>query len=141
MDRRVVPFRRWHYNWLLERESLEGGSFHLSPQIAEQAEHENSWTGVVEGAPIACAGTMLYWPGRHMAWAYILLGVRRHMPWVTEEVKKALDRVPGRIELTVRRDFPAGQRWAERLGFTVETPCLRAFGPEGEDHVGYVRFG
>lgn len=140
MDRRVVPFRRWHYDWLTEQESAENGSFRLPPQAAEQAERENSWTGVVDGTPVACAGTIQYWPGRHMAWAYIVRKARRHMPWVTVEVQKALDRMEGRVELTVRRDFPAGQRWAERLGFTVETPVLRAFGPEGEDHVGYVRF-
>ena len=141
MDRRTVPFRRWHYDWIVEQDAAEGGMFRLSPQVAAQAEGENSWTGVVDGAPVACAGTMQYWPGRHMAWAYIVRGARRHMPWITKEVVKVLDQVRGRIELTVRCDFPAGQRWAARLGFVVETPVLRAFGPEGEDHVGWVRFG
>ena len=43
-------------------------------------------------------------------------------------------------ESTVRRDFALGQRWARMLGFEIETPVLRQFGPEGEDHVGYVKF-
>lgn len=139
-DRRVVPFRAWHYEWLLKHEATEHGS---QPSMGdmEMVARENSWTGVVDGSVFVCAGTIRQWRGRHCAWAYIALvpGWKRHMPWVTEEVRKALDKLEGRIEFTVRADFPAGQRWAQRLGFQVETPLLKAYGPEGEDHVGFVR--
>lgn len=132
----VVPFRRWHYKWLMDRTA---GVFMPEPVLA-QLEGENSWTGVVENDPLVCAGTVQQWPGRHVAWAYLGDDTGPHMRWITREVQQNLTRVQGRIELTVRCDFPAGHRWAEMLGFKVETPRMEGFGPEGEDHTGYVRF-
>ena len=141
VDRRVVPFRRWHYAWLADGfRAAEGGDFRLSPGALASLEGENSWTGLIEGEVMVCAGTIAQWPGRHTAWAYVARGTLRHMPWITAETKKALDAVKGRIEFTVRADFPAGLRWAKTLGFEVETPLLKNYGPEGESHVGFVRF-
>jgi hypothetical protein len=141
LDRRVVPFKSYHYDWLLAHESIEHGVY--KPPSAEiiALETQNSWTGVVNGDVIVCAGTIQQWVGRHISWAYIARrpGVWRHMPWVTEETLKVLAKVPGRIEMTVRTDFHAGQRWALRLGFHVETPLMSKYGPENEDHIGYVR--
>ena len=62
------------------------------------------------------------------------------MVFIAGAVQRALGRVKGRVEFTVRADFEKGHRWAKMLGFTVESPLLRAYGPLGEDHVGYVRF-
>lgn len=139
MDRRVVPFKRWHYEWLAAVPSAEHGSFLPSAEVLSQLEKQNSWTGVVDGDPIVCAGTLQHWPGRHLAWAYIRSGLLKHMPWITDEVLKNLATVKGRVELPVRADFPAGQRWARRLGFEVEAPLMRAYGPDGADYIGYVR--
>ncbi len=47
--------------------------------------------------------------------------------------------VKGRMEFTVRKDFAAGHVFARLLGFEVETPCMKSYGPFGEDHVGYIR--
>lgn len=140
-DRRVVPFRHWHYEWLIDHESLEYGGWKPPASAMSSLENENSWTGVVDGKVVVVAGTIQQWPTRHVAWAYIAQkrGVLKHMPWITEETIKALDRVKGRVELTVRTDFAPGQRWAERIGFKVETPLLKMYGPEGEDHIGYLR--
>lgn len=102
-------------------------------------ESANSWTGVVDGTPVVCAGTLQQWPGRHTAWAYVAKGTRPHMAWITERVRENLDGLKGRIELTVRADFAPGLRWARRLGFAVESPLLKMYGPHGEDHVGFVR--
>lgn len=142
LDRRVVPFKRHHYEWLsaLSHRAEGGLNLPISASVFDQLEAENSWTGVVDGEPVVCAGTMMQWPGRHTAWAYVAKGTLPLLPWITQHVRAAVERVKGRIEFTVRSDFPAGQRWARSLGFQVETPLLRAFGPEGEDHVGYVRF-
>lgn len=140
-DRRVVPFKRWHYEWLRDASrSAEGGvSYDLSDEIYRQLEASNSWTAVVDGDPIMCAGTLQQWPGRHTAWAYVARGTLPHLMWMTEQARANLERVPGRIEFTVRTDFPAGHRWAKSLGFEVETPVMKAFGPQGESHTGYVR--
>lgn len=139
-DLRVVPFKRVHYEWLRESNPTADGGMFVAPEgVLSQLEQQNSWTGVVDGTPIACAGTIQQWPGRHMAWAYMGRNTGRHMVWITRAVRANLAQVKGRIELTVRADFAAGQRWAEMLGFRVETPCLERYGPHGEDHVGYAR--
>ena len=140
-DLRVVPFRRWHYEWLTDSNpTADGGSFIAVDGVLGQLETQNSWTGVVEGNPIACAGTIQQWRGRHTAWAYLGKNTAPYMVWITKQARIQLDKVTGRIEFTVRADFPAGQKWAGMLGFEVETPCMKGYGPEGESHVGYVRF-
>lgn len=140
-DLREVPFKRWHYEWLMAaHEKAEGGfGMVLSPPMLDVLEKANSWTGVVDGDPVACGGTLEQWPGRHLAWAYIARGTLRLLPWITRHSKDYVSRPKGRVEMTVRKTFAAGHRWARELGFEVETPLLRAYGPGGEDHVGYVR--
>jgi hypothetical protein len=88
-----------------------------------------------------CAGTIEQWRGRRTCWAYLNKDTGPNMRWITRRCKEHLDAIPGRLEFTVRQDFAAGHRWAKLLGFEVETPLLVAYGPEGEDHVGYVRPG
>jgi hypothetical protein len=141
MNRIVVPFRSWHFEWLLAGgKPSDGFDIKFSPEALRQLERENTWTGVVDGDPVACAGTICQWPGRHSAWAYLGLNTGPHMLWLTLETAKRIATVKGRIEASVRSDFSAGQRWMKMLGFSVETPCMKSFGPQGEDHVGFVRF-
>src|SRR3990167_2048474 len=125
-DRRIVPFRHWHYDWL-DGEPAEGRHWQINWRLLLQLESLNSWTGTVDGKPVFCAGTMEQWPGRHTAWAYMSKGTLPHMAWITKEVRKNLEGMVGRIEFTVRKSFPAGQRWARHLGFEVETPILHAY--------------
>jgi hypothetical protein len=139
VDRRVVPFKRWHYEWLANAGQAVDQRTRISDYTLAQLEQFNSWTGVMDGSPVLCAGTIQQWPGRHIAWAYLNESTGRQMLRITNEVKRKLLEVKGRIEFTVRADFPAGHRWAKLIGFEVETPLLKAYGPEGEDHVGYVR--
>lgn len=137
MLRSVVPFRRWHYAWLSDNGSA---GLPMARSTLMHLEQQNSWTFVLDGEVIACVGSMAQWPGRHTLWAYLNDSTGPRMRWITRESLRLLRDVAGRVEFTVRADFLAGQRWAKLLGFEVETPLLRAFGPEGEDHVGYVRF-
>lgn len=138
MDRKVIPFKRWHYDWL--GVGIEPGLARLHDSVLAHLEAQNSWTGVVDGEVVFCAGTTQQWPTRHTTWALLHETLsRQHMLWITREVIAGLDRVKGRIELTVRRDFPQGMKWARLLGFRLETPLLACYGPEGEDHAGFVR--
>ena len=136
-DLRVVEFKPWHYAYLADDRTQAA----VPVEVIERLEGHGSWTGLWRDEPIVVAGLVPQWPGRHIAWAYFARGTLRHLPWISERVMEKLAEVKGRVELTVRADFRAGHRWAKRLGFEVETPRLRAYGPEGEDHVGYVRIG
>ena len=139
IDRRVTPFMPWHYDWLRASEPAEGATLTIDETTLGVIAKSNSWTGAVDGAPVICAGTIQHWPGRHMAWAYVARGTLKHLSWITERVRENLAGLKGRIEFTVRADFAPGLRWAKSLGFEVETPLMKSFGPLGENHVGFVR--
>ena len=136
----MVPFRRWHLDWLGDT-MADGNTYRLDLETARMLEKMGTcWTGVVDGDPIACGGIIPVWPGRSQAWILLNEKTGPHMFWITKRVAEALERTKGRIELTVRADFELGHRWARMLGFSVETPRMEAYGPQGEAHVGYVRF-
>lgn len=138
-DYKIVPFRRWHVDWLLEDGDAEGGFFRPDQGTLQCMESmANNWTILLGANPLLCGGTLEQWPGRHIAWAYLNKHTGRHMAFVTRKAYEYIRRANGRIEFTVRKDFEPGHRWAKMLGFEVETPLLKAWGPEGEDHVGYV---
>ncbi len=102
-------------------------------------EKQNSWTAVVDGNVIACAGTQQQWPGRHQAWAFMTYATKDHMLWLTRSVREKISLLKGRIDFTVRSDFAAGHRWAELLEFQPEAH-FEQWGPEAESHIQYVRF-
>ena len=138
---KVVPFKRWHIDFLLTHGDAEGGSFRLDEPTLDALEAApNTWTLLWDAEPLLCGGTVPMWPGRHTAWCFMNKLAARHMTFVTRYARKTLERVKGRIEFTVRADFPQGHRWARMLGFEIETLVLKGYGPEGEDHVGYVKF-
>lgn len=133
LDRMVVPFKAWHLNWLDSRAQL-------TEQEMQGMEQQNSRTFVVGGHVVAAAGTLQYWPGRHNAWAYMSPATGLHMRWLTREVERELKLLKGRIEMTVLVNFQAGHRWALMLGFSLETPAMKGYAPDGSTHAMYTRF-
>lgn len=136
----VVAFEPEHHTALEADAAPVGGATGLVtyPMLRLMASNP-SLTLLADGRPVACGGVLQQWPGRYSGWAFLNPSSARHMVAVTRGTRNLLDALVGRIEMTVRVDFHAGHRWAKMLGFEIETPLLRAFGPEGEDHVGYVR--
>lgn len=140
----VVRFQRWHMARVMGGPTTEVGAMNLSDLETLRAleRSANTWTALVEDTPIACGGTVEYWPGRHQAWALLATEAKDSILGVTRAARAALRSVKGRVECTVRDDFPAGKGWAELLGFKVENKpgVLKGYGPQGEDHVAYVLF-
>ena len=137
----MVPMRHWQYRWLIDRTpAAEGQRYGLTDEQLKNIEGPLSWTLVCDGEPVVCGGFIQQWPGRYMSWSYVDPAHGKNMVIITREVKKKVDEIQGRIEMTVRASFTQGLRWARLLGFSVETPLMRGYGPEGEDHVGFVRF-
>jgi len=141
MTHKVVPFRRWHLSWLIDAGPPASGVQVQGLDMVRYLESQHSWTVLHDGTPLLCGGLILQWPGRYTGWAYLNQLTAAHMVYVTRRTRRWLASVKGRIEITVRRDFPQGHRWAQLLGFVVENQpgILEAYGPEGEDHVAYVR--
>ena len=133
----IARFQRWHLACLSQ--SFGGVYLPDDPLMLREIEQApNTWTILHDGTPIAAGGTLEQWPGRHMAWATLGEESRRHMLTITRAAYQTVRRAKGRVEMTVRENFAAGHRWAALLGFSVETPLLASYGPQGENHVGYV---
>lgn len=137
----VVPFKAEHMDNMLAAEPGEIPEEMQNREFYAALESQpNSWTLLREGEPLWCGGTIEQWPGRHLGWSYVSQNAGPAMRRITREAVRVLDRAPGRTEITVKADFVEGHRWAQLLGFEIETPLLRAYAPDGSDHVGYVRF-
>jgi len=136
----AAPFRRWHLHVLTADGTPPGSLFVDNDTVRAMEQAPNLITLMDDGMPVAAGGTMELWPNRHIAWALLPLTTSPVMLAVTREAQRRVAAVKGRVEMTVLRSFDAGHRWAKMLGFEVETPVLRAYGPGGEDFTGYVRF-
>jgi hypothetical protein len=101
-----------------------------------------SFTAMLDGRIIGLAGLLPQWPGRAIAWVLASNVPMRCWPAITRETIRVLEAAHTagyrRIEMTARADDPPANRWALRLGFKPYA-ALWMYGPDGADHVGYVR--
>ena len=139
----LKPFEYWHMSALEHTDAVDGFNAKcLDIQSSKALELLDSWSLIDEaGDIIGCAGTIPQWEGRCIAWVYLTQRSGKCMLRITRLVKKYLESVIGRIEMTVRADFKPGHKWARLLGFYIENPpgLLKGYGPQGEDHIAYVR--
>ena len=104
----------------------------------ERAKH--SYTGILDGKPVFCAGVSEVWPGHLEAWAYMPRHTSKHMIQITRIVKRFFDLMPFvRVEAAIDCNFSAGRRWVEMLGFELEAPRMRKYSPDGRDHALYAK--
>jgi hypothetical protein len=98
-----------------------------------------SYTAMVDGRPIACAGLAEQWEGRALAWALIGQDAGPHFVRMVRGMRRALDMSRWRrIEAQVDAEFVEGIRLAVMLGFEVESK-MRLFTTEGRDAFMFVR--
>jgi RimJ/RimL family protein N-acetyltransferase len=141
-----IPFRPEHLAAL----RLQAAQAYLQPLLARRdygaaLAGPDTWTGIVAGRVIGCAGVLPQWPGRAIAWALLTRELTsRHFLRVHYKVMGVLDeaqrRGSRRIETSVDAGFDAGHRWARALGFRPEG-LMRAYSPDGRDHVLYACVG
>lgn len=138
----IVEYKPEH----LHQIDLQEGQAYLSnwvtPELAASLGGSGwAYTGMDGDAPVGCAGVINVWQGRGIAWAYLSKGVSRHnFIAVHKAVVRFLDACYiQRVEMTVDCDFEPGHRWAGMLGFTMESPRMRAYRPDGGDCALYAR--
>lgn len=136
----IVPFEADHIFNLRLQDAQEMFYNKFSPNYARALEDVgNGWTALVAGRPIACAGFAEQWEGRALAWALLAQDSGPYFVRITRAVRRALDMAHWRrVEAQVDAEFVAGIRWANMLGFQVESK-LEKFTPEGRDAFMYVR--
>lgn len=102
--------------------------------------HGQAWTALDGDRVLGVAGLGVHYPGRAEAWCMIGAGVPR-TAWLAIH-RAVLGVLAGaefrRVEATSRVGFEAAHRWLHLLGFDAEGP-LRAYGPDGADHIRWAR--
>lgn len=136
----IVPFKSEHLHDLHLQDAQSMFYDKFSPGYGRALEdHGNGWTALIDERPIACAGLIEQWEGRALAWALLANDIQPYFVRITRAVRRALEMANyRRIEAHVDAEFGAGCRWADMLGFAVESK-MRAFTPNGRDAFQYVR--
>lgn len=112
----------------------------FTPDIAADLAAIGGWAIEDGGEVLAIGGVLPYWSGNGLGWMWLAKGWRRKAKAVTQTVMAILDSLSyNRIEIGVLYGFEAGCRWAERLGFALEIPRAKKWGPDGLDYSVYVR--
>lgn len=102
----------------------------------------NAYSCIVNGRVQVIAGVAPISSQISIAWALVGEDCRVHMVAATRAMRWIIDSSPApRIETTVRRDFKAGHRWLNMLGFNNETPemGMKNYDEEGQTHDLYAR--
>lgn len=144
MNGELVPFKAEHWVEVSALPLVEAGM--PSPKALATIEmgralEGNAWSFRVGELIVACGGTQVMWPGRSAAWFYMTVFALPYKHTILKKVKEVLAAAPeGRVECTACASLLHRERWMRFLGFELESPLLKGYGPFGEDHVGYVRF-
>jgi len=139
----VVPFCATHLKPLHLQAAQANIRRFLNRNVGASLETAGpAFTALSGGEVIACAGVMEVWSGRLQAWALLSACGPRLFLQVHRAVARFLDAQKAqRIETAVDCDFAEGHRWVRLLGFRMEAPRMRLFGPDGRDAALYARVG
>ena len=139
---KIEPYRPEHLTKLaLQPDQQAARVFISEPGYPEMLASTNAFTAIIDGRIVGCAGIMELWKGRGMAWALLTGEIGgENMRRIHFAVKRYLDASTfQRIEATCDVNFAQGHRWLRLLGFTMETPVMRRYRPDGGDEAMYVR--
>ena len=135
----LVPFKADHLATLVNRDTAQRDPWTLA---VEKQQSGPAMTGMLDDLVLGCAGVILPWPGMGLAWMVLGEKVGNHGIWMTKMVRRFLDDVIRchslhRLEAVVLADNERNQRWIERLGFTRENGCARAYTQDQRDAIRY----
>lgn len=137
---RIVPLEQWHLEKIDAQQEHKYVQAWITPAVKEELAAGMSFAAVDGDKIFGCAGVLEYWPGRMGAWAYLSGDCGRHFVRIHRAVQSFLEMSDyARIEAAAAIGFGPGHRWLELLGFTVETPVMRGYLPNGADATMYVR--
>lgn len=102
-----------------------------------------SYTIIIDGKIIACAGVVLHPFNNGEAWTLFSQDFYSHVKGCYQEIKKGLDRIMAdnklkRVEALVDCRDGAALNFIEHLGFKVEGK-KKKYGPNGEDMFMFAR--
>lgn len=138
----VVPFLPSHLKDLILHEYINFVQDVLSdPEYSEFLNNGMSYTALVDGKVICCAGFLKTGTSKLEAWALLSKDSGIHMLGILRAMLRELKNLEyKRIQTNVRCDFKQGIKFIEALGFKNETPNgMKDFGDDGHDYYLYAR--
>ena len=141
----IVKFEISHFDRINLRDWDLMGTQHMD-NVRERVEfyagQGPSYTGMIDGEIMGCAGVFLHWPGMGEAWVFGSPLIERFKLSFHRVVKKTLNAIQTnlrlhRIQCVVHADYTRSQKWVERLGF-IEEGLLNKYGP---DQASYYMYG
>lgn len=135
----IVPFEPEHLVNIRYQPGQAGG-FQSRENAEAVAQGWCAYSAIHDGRALICAGITELWPGRAMAWAAFDYAARPVFLEAHRRTLLEIDRAPyNRLEMYVRPGFAEAARWAELLGFTLES-CMKRGAPDGKDLLVYTAF-
>lgn len=135
-----VPFEPEHAARIRLQPRQIGAAGYATPTHYAKLAATASFSVLDGDEVVMCGGAFEIWPGRRLCWALLAESIGHRMVSCVRITRRFLAEVAApRYELDVEVDHAEGHRFAQALGFTVETPRLRAFYPDGTDGTMYVR--
>lgn len=141
----VVPFVPMHFEGfeVQEEQKLVNRYFMDEKYLDYITNYGEAWTAIVDNKVVGVGGGIDMYPHLTLVWAILGIDAKNYMFSVTKAIKKWLDKSKKpRMETAVRREFEAGHRWANMLGFSNETKenGMLNFGVDGETYDLYARY-
>jgi len=136
-----VPYDPKHGDEMIFSE----GSISVSERLKAIADDRANYAFTIlrDGKPVCALVAVQVWPTVFEVSAAVSEDARKFFATIHRSTVEVLSRVAEgtkahRMQMTVKADFKKGCRWAEALGFEVET-VLKHYGPEAEDFLLYRR--
>lgn len=112
----------------------------ITEELAESLERIGGFACIEDGEVLGVGGIMPKWDGVGLAWAWLTRKWTRHAKVITIAIDDHLSKSEfHRIEAGVKVGYDKGARWMKHLGFEMETPVARMWGPDKGDYSLYVR--
>lgn len=138
----LVPFKAEHYLALKPRQE-EAALKDYKPELVGRLLTSAAAYTLMDGdVPVVCGGILLYWTGVAEIWFHGTEEATRHPVPVFRNSKRLVRQwitqfKLHRVQLTIDESFTASYRFAEALGFTLESRMAK-YGPDGETFLRYV---
>lgn len=134
----VVPFEPAHYITAMNAQHAMGDVRQAATLYYERGP---AYTALIGDEIAACGGVVTLWPGMGEAWAVVTARGRAQYRPLHRAVRQIFSSITRdcsyrRVQADVVAAFAAGRRWAEHLGFELES-TMTEYGPHGEDFVRY----
>lgn len=136
----IVPLNKGH----LDSIRIQDRHVYISGWMDDATKSElvrgSSFAAIDGEKVLGCAGVLEYWEGRAAAWAFLSGDCGRHFVGIHRAVLSFLDlNKYRRLEATADVGFNAANKWLQMLGFTLETPEMKNYMPNGAAAAMYVR--